>query len=92
MKQTKKQSLIESMTNTGFAFCISLIAAWLIFPLYYPDNSFRDTLEITLIFTAVSILRGYLIRRFFNMKQLTPRQFARCIHGCEWENCPECRH
>jgi len=92
MRQTKRQSLIEAMTNTGIAFCISLFIAWVVYPLYYPETSFRDTFELTLIFTVISILRGYIIRRFFNRKQITPVKFAQCIHGCTWDKCPECRH
>lgn len=93
MTQTKEQSLAEAVTNTGLAFCINVIVMWAILPLYHPGNSFQDSFEIVLIFTVISVLRGYAIRRFFDSKQSTPAISGHdCSHGRHWEDCPECRH
>ena len=64
--QTKKQSFIESVTNTAIGFVISLSATFIIFPLVGITSSAGKNIIITLFFTVISILRGYLIRRFFN--------------------------
>ena len=66
MKQTKKQSLIESLTNTAVGFVISLAATFIIFPLVGYDSTFYKNVIVTLFFTVVSIARGYVIRRLFN--------------------------
>jgi predicted membrane protein len=66
MEQTKKQSLLESATNTAVGFIISLASTFVIFPLVGFESSFSKNLIVTLFFTIVSILRGYFIRRFFN--------------------------
>jgi predicted membrane protein len=66
MKQTKKQSLLEAATNTAVGFIISLAATFVIFPLVGFESSFSKNLIVTLFFTAVRILRGCFIRRFFN--------------------------
>lgn len=66
--QTKKQSLLESLTNTAIGFVISLASTFVIFPLVGFESSASKNIIVTLFFTAVSILRGYLIRRFFNTK------------------------
>ena len=61
MKQTKKQSLLESITNTFVGFIISLISV-----IFILDKPFFENLLITLYFTIISIIRGYIIRRYFN--------------------------
>jgi predicted membrane protein len=68
MKQTKKQSLLESATNTAVGFVISLIATFIIFPLVGFESSFSKNLIVTAFFTVVSLATGYFIRRFFNKK------------------------
>ena len=68
--QTKKQSFIESITNTLVGFVISFASTFLIFPLMGFESSAGKNIVITLFFTVVSIFRGYIIRRFFNNKQL----------------------
>jgi len=68
MKQTKKQSFIESLTNVAIGYVVSLISLFLIFPLMGIESSISKNLLITLYFTVVSILRSYVIRRWFNKK------------------------
>ena len=60
--QSRKMSLIETVANIGIGFLISLLTARVVFPQYQCSAVF----QITLIFTMVSIVRSYAIRRFFN--------------------------
>jgi hypothetical protein len=66
--QTKQQSLIESLTQTAIGFLVSLFTWYCILwtELFDITVTFTDNLVITGIFTVVSIIRGYLIRRFYN--------------------------
>lgn len=66
--QNKKQSLIETIISTIIGLLVSLVTQILVFPLYGLEVSFNQNIQITIIFTIVSIARGYLIRRFFNKK------------------------
>lgn len=66
MTQTKKHSLLEAVTNTAVGFVISLGSTFIIFPLVGVPSSAGKNLLITLFFTVISILRGYILRRFFN--------------------------
>jgi Ca2+/H+ antiporter len=66
--QSKKYSLIEAVTNTSIGFIISLICGMLVYPVYFPEVKFHQTFELILIFTAISIIRVYITRRFFNKK------------------------
>ena len=68
--QTKKQSFIESCTNTAIGFVISLAATFAIFPIVGIESSAGKNVAVTIFFTVISILRGYLIRRFFNSKSV----------------------
>jgi heme/copper-type cytochrome/quinol oxidase subunit 4 len=68
-RQSKKQSFIESLTNTAVGFTISLAATFVIFPLVGINSTSTKNVIITLFFTAISIARGYIIRRFFNNKK-----------------------
>ena len=66
MKQHRMDSLMEAVTNTALGFVISLItwhfvAAWMGIPMTMAEN-----LLITGIFTVVSIVRGYVLRRAFD--------------------------
>lgn len=68
MKQSKKQSFLESTTNTALGFVINFIATFIIFPIMEIDSTFVKNIGVTMFFTAISLLRGYLVRRYFNNK------------------------
>ncbi len=64
--QTKKYSLIESITNTLVGFIVSLLIQLIIYPTMGIPVTFTQNIVITFIFTLASILRGYVVRRMFN--------------------------
>ena len=64
--QSKKMSLIETLSSVIIGYIISIIAQLTIFPIYDINISFSENLTIGLFFTVVSIIRGYYVRRFFN--------------------------
>jgi hypothetical protein len=68
MKQTKKQSIIESITQTVIGLVTSFLIQLIIYPILNIPVTFSQNLIITFVFFLASILRGYLIRRFFNNK------------------------
>jgi len=67
MKQTRLESLIEANANTFIGFFVSLVF-WsvAIVPIYHFKISMFQNIQITLLFTIISIIRGYTVRRFFN--------------------------
>ena len=67
--QTKKQSMIESLTSTTIGWLIGVILNMLVLPLFDYDVSLTDGVLISIIFTAVSVIRSYVIRRVFNSKE-----------------------
>lgn len=66
--QTKKQSLIESLTNVFIGYITALISQLLIFPLFNINVTIGDNLLIWLYFTLISLIRSYIVRRYFNNK------------------------
>jgi hypothetical protein len=71
MKQTKLQSMIESITNVAIGYLVALFSQIVIFPFYDINISMSDNLMIGAWFTVISITRSYLIRRYFNKKLFT---------------------
>ncbi len=69
ISQKRIQSLIESLMNTLIGFGISLGVQIVLFSQMDILINFNEHIFITLVFTVTSILRGYIVRRFFN-KQL----------------------
>ena len=68
VNQTKIQSLKENITNTGSGFIVSLFVwEYVIRPMIGGGMlSVDNSITITMIFTVVSLARGYVWRRVFN--------------------------
>ena len=64
--QTKRGSLIETFTNIGVGLIVSLVLNAFIFPWMGFNISTSQNITLTLIYTAVSIIRSYALRRTFN--------------------------
>lgn len=67
--QTKKQSFIESLANVSIGFLITMISLHIIFPILELENNSGKNIIITVYLTVLSILRNYVLRRYFNRKQ-----------------------
>lgn len=75
MSQSKLASLVEVATNMAVGFIVSVYAQAVIFPLYgFSTLTIKENVQIVLIFTVISMIRSYLVRRFFNW--LTARREA----------------
>ena len=66
MNQTKLESLAEVIINVVIGWIIGLATQLLVFPIFGIHISFGDQFWISVVFTVVSIVRGYAIRRWFN--------------------------
>ena len=68
MEQTKTGSLIESIINIFIGYIVALVSQILIFPIFDINISFSENLLIGAWFTLISLVRSYIIRRWFNAK------------------------
>lgn len=66
MNQTKLESLAEVIINVAIGWVIALLTQLIVFPLFGINVTVGEQLSISVIFTAVSIIRSYVIRRWFN--------------------------
>jgi uncharacterized protein YacL len=66
MKQSKKNSLIETITQNTVGLIISLIVQSILYPILGIPVSFKQNIIITIVFLIVSLVRGYVIRRIFD--------------------------
>ena len=75
MKQSRLMSLVESLANVLVGYGVAVATQMLVFPLFGLVVTVTENLLIGLIFTAVSIVRSYALRRGF--EALRVRQSAR---------------
>ena len=64
--QSKKKSIIESVTNTTIGLVTSFLIQIILYPFMGIPVTFSQNIIITIVFFLASIVRGYLVRRFFN--------------------------
>ena len=75
MKQSRLMSMVESLANVLVGYGVAVITQMMVFPLFGLAVTVTENLLIGLIFTAVSIVRSYALRRGF--EALRVRQSAR---------------
>ena len=68
MQQTKLGSFYEACINVAIGFGINFVANLLILPLFGFNITLSDNLYIGLLYTVISVLRSYVVRRWFNRK------------------------
>ena len=66
MKQSKKHSALESITNVVIGLIMSIVTQIILYPILGIPVTFSQNLIITAVFFVISFIRGYAIRRFFN--------------------------
>lgn len=69
MKQTRTMSLIEAATNVVVGYVLAIATQLLVFPLFEIEAGIHEHLAIGLAFVTVSLARGYLLRRVFEVLQ-----------------------
>ena len=65
MKQSRAMSFVESLTNIVVGYALAVGTQFVIFPVFGIRVGVLENLGIGLAFTAVSLVRSYALRRFF---------------------------
>lgn len=73
--QSRRMSLVESLANVAIGYGVAVTAQVLVFPLFGLHATLGENLAIGGIFTVVSIVRSYCLRRVFE------RLRVRASHG-----------
>lgn len=66
MAQSKLHSLKEAAVNTGIGFLMSLVLQIFLAWAYGTQLTLFQNIQITIYFTILSIIRSYVVRRWFN--------------------------
>jgi hypothetical protein len=65
VKQSRTMSLVEAVTNVLVGYGVAVTTQMLVFPLFGLHTTLQENLVIGLIFTIISLVRSYLLRRVF---------------------------
>jgi hypothetical protein len=67
VSQTKKRSALEALAQIIVGYLVSVCGNILVLPMFGLNPSVADSLGIGLVFSAISLVRSYVLRRAFNM-------------------------
>ncbi len=59
-------SAVESIANVAVGYGVAIVTQVAVFPMFGLQASLGDNLAIGAVFTVVSLVRSYLLRRVFN--------------------------
>lgn len=68
MSQSRAQSLIESLVNVAAGYGVAVLSQVLIFPLFDVNVTIGQNMLMAGYFSVISIIRSYILRRFFNAR------------------------
>ena len=63
--QTRAASLLEACASTAVGYAVSVLATLIVLPWFGLAPAPADAFGISAIFTLISVLRGYALRRLF---------------------------
>lgn len=67
MSQSRKRSFIEAIANTAIGYSINFTANLIFLPLFFGIHvPLMANFWLGLIYTGISIARGFFVRRLFN--------------------------
>lgn len=70
--QSRTMSLVEALTNVVVGYSVAVLTQMTVFPWYGMHATLDQNLTMGLIFTVVSLVRSYALRRLFNFANVAP--------------------
>ena len=64
--QSKRRSALEAVTNVTVGFLVAVGANLFVLPAFGYEVTIIDSFAIGWVFTVISMLRSYFLRRLFN--------------------------
>tara|TARA_R110001583_G_scaffold193670_1_gene362613 strand:+ start:21579 stop:21791 length:213 start_codon:yes stop_codon:yes gene_type:complete len=68
-------SFVESLANVAVGYGVAVATQIVVFPHFGLETTMSENLAIGVIFTVVSIVRSYSLRRVFEMIRIYRGQF-----------------
>ena len=81
MKQSRLMSLVESVANVIVGYGVAVVTQILIFPVFGLHTTLIQNLKMGAVFTIVSIVRSYILRRMFEGIRVASRSGDRGGHA-----------
>ena len=78
MKQSRLMSLVESLANVLVGYGVAVLTQVLVFPLFGLAVTITENLLIGLVFTGVSLVRSYALRRSFEALRVRQKTVKSC--------------
>jgi membrane protein implicated in regulation of membrane protease activity len=66
VSQSRRGSAVEAVANVMIGYWVAVTAQIIIFPMFGVNLPVSDNMLIGVLFTVVSLVRSYLLRRLFN--------------------------
>lgn len=63
--QSRRMLLVEAITNVAVGYALAVAKQIMVFPWFGRHPSIGENLALGAIFTAISLIRGYALRRLF---------------------------
>jgi membrane protein implicated in regulation of membrane protease activity len=82
MSQSRTMSLVESIANVLAGFGVAVAMQIAVFPLFGLRTSLAENLAMGAIFTLVSIVRSYCLRRVFERIRARAERSNTAGHRC----------
>ena len=70
MGQSRRMSAVEAVVSTAIGYIVAVATQMVVFPIFELRVGVIENLGIGLAFTAVSVVRSYLVRRLFERLHL----------------------
>ena len=64
--QSRWLSFVEAITNIVVGYALAVLTQIIVFPLFGLQASLGENLLIGGLFTGISLIRSYILRRVFN--------------------------
>ena len=81
MAKSRQISMIETVTKSGLGYALAVAAQIVVFPRFGLHPSLGQSLALCGIFTAISLVLGYILRRLFEASGAR-NSFASPADGC----------
>ena len=65
MTQSRRMSFVEAVTNVTVGYALAVVTQIVVFPWFDLRPSVGETLALGGVFTGISSVRGYALRRLF---------------------------
>ena len=75
MRQTRRMSLVEALANVAVGYAVAVATQIAVFPHFGLETTMSENLAIGVIFTVVSIVRSYSLRRVFEIIRMRGQRF-----------------